>query len=71
MKCYWEHVVSNITGTHWEQNIKKIPTASLLPKGGKKMAPWVHAGSPHWLPTISIPTSILLPFLEGGGGSGS
>jgi hypothetical protein len=56
-------------GTYWEQNIKKIPTLSLLPKGGGgEMAPWVHAGSPHWLPTISIPTSIVLPLFGRGGG---
>jgi hypothetical protein len=50
----------NTLGTKYQKN----PNTLLAPKRGKKMTPWVHAGSPHWLPKISIPTSI-----GGGGGS--
>jgi hypothetical protein len=57
-------------GTHWEQNTQKNPNTLLAPKRGKKMAPWVHAGSPHWFPTISIPTSILLPYFPAPRGRG-
>ncbi len=28
----------------------------------KNWAPWVHIGSPHWLPRISIPTCVLYHF---------
>jgi hypothetical protein len=68
--------LGNMLGTHWEldrntvrtwweqQKSKKSNTPSPFKIQKKNWAPWVHAGSPHWLPKrISMPTWVLYQFL--------
>jgi hypothetical protein len=51
--------IGNMLGFYWEpKKPKHLPTSEK-----KNWAPWVHAVSPHWQPTIPVPTFVLYRLL--------